>query len=403
MSDANKNLKQILDEEMHFIEPGEEGLQTLRDRLDNAKTTQKTAVSRWNPSRIVATAAGVLLAILIPAASVTAYEYYQSTYRLPQMEQNIAAENMTLENEVTVVDESVGLSMENLQIEWLGQELTGEGAVMKFRLKTKDGSPLITDDPNKAPVFVPLAFENVQLTVGDVTKQFKGIYEPYELLPQDYYIGCTAIADNYSYADFELSVQDSMLSLQGQEMDILLENIAGTYHTFADLQTNGTLADILADTGEGEDLHIVFSEEYPECYIDSYGFVGDSIYENPENLLHIFPKGKNMFTMTVVCDEASKDAIRNMTFQNIDTGLNGSAELDVKELEDGRLRFYYSVNYDGSYMNETYPTKGGTPRDTTMEDLQHLVLKMYTGRVTETILTGTLEEKIRLEDNRTEE
>lgn len=397
MSDANKNLKQILDEEMHFIEPGEEGLQTLRDRLDNAKTTQKTAVSRWNPSRIAATAAGVLLAILIPAASVTAYEYYQSTYRLPRMEQNIAAENMTLENEVTVVDEAVGLSMENLQIEWLGQELTGDGAVMKFRLKTKDGSPLITDDPNKAPVFVPLAFENVQLTVGDVTKQFKGIYEPYELLPQDYYIGCTAIADNYSYADFELSVQDSMLSLQGQEMDILLENIAGTYHTFADLQTNGTLADILAGTGEGEDLHIVFSEEYPDCYIDSYGFVSDSIYENPENLLHIYPKGKNMFTMTVVCDEASKDAIRNMTFQNTDTGLNGSAELDVKELEDGRLRFYYSVNYDGSYMTETYPTKGGTPRDTTMEDLQHLVLKMYSGRVTETIMTGTLEEKIILE------
>ena len=398
MSDANKNLKQILDEEMQFIEPGEEDLQALRDKFDDAKTTQKTKTFRWNSSRIAATAAaGVLLAVLIPAASVTAYEYYQSTYRLPQMEQNIAAENMTLENEVTVVDESVGLSMENLQIEWLGQELTGEGAVMKFRLKTKDGSPLITDDPNKAPVFVPLAFENVQLTVGGETKQFKGIYEPYELLPRDYYIGCTAIADNYSYADFELSVKDTMLQLQGQEIDILLENIAGTYHTFADLQTNGTLADILAGTSEGEDLHIAFSEEYPECYIDSYGFASDSMYENPENLLHIYPKGKNMFTMTVVCDEASKDAIRNMTFQNTDTGLNGSAELDVKELEDGRLRFYYSVNYDGSYMNETYPTKGGTPRDTTMEDLQHLVLKMYSGRVTETIMSGTLEEKIILE------
>lgn len=403
MSDANKNMKQILDEEMRFIEPGEEGLQMLRERLNEKENTKKGA--HWSTLRIAATAAaGVLLAILIPTASVTAYEYYRSTYRLPRMEQNIAAENMTLENDVTVVDEEIGLSMENLQLEWLGQQAVEDGgAVMKFRLKTKDGAPLITDDLNKAPVFVPLAFENVQITVGDVTKQFSGIYEPYQLLPQDYYIGCTAMADNYSYADFELSIRDKSLSLKGQEIEIRLENIAGTYHTFADLKTDGTLEDILAGTSEGEDLHIVFSEEYPDCYIDSYVFVDDSIYENPEKLLHIFPKGKKMFTMTVVCDETSKNTIRNMVFQNVNTGLNGASELDIKELEDGRLRFYYSVNYDGSYMNETYPSKGGTPRDTTMEDLGQLVLKLYEGRKTETIMTGTLEEKIRLEDFQTEE
>ncbi len=392
MSDANKNLKQILDEEMNFIESGEEGLQVLRQRLNETKSTKKP--SHWNASRIAATAAGVLLAILIPTASVTAYEYYRSTYRLPQMEQNIAAENMTLDSEVTVVEEAIGLSMDNLQVEWLGQQAVEGGVVMKFRLESKDGSPLITDAPNKAPVFVPLAFEKVQITVDGVTKQFSGIYQPYELLPQDYYIGCTAMADNYSYADFELSIRDSMLSLQGKEMDLQLENIAGTYHTFADLQANGTLQEILADAPEGENLHIVFSEDYPDCYIDSYGFVDDSIYENPEHLLHIYPHGKKMFTMTVVCDDASKDTLRNMVFQNVNTGFNGASELDIKELEDGRLRFYYSVNYDGSYMNETYPGKGGTPRDTTMEDLGQLVLKLYEGRLTETIMTGTLEEKI---------
>lgn len=395
MSDASKNLKQILDEEINFIEPGEEGLQALRDRLNGSKNTQK--VSYWNTSRIAATAAGVLLAILIPVASVTAYEYYQSTYRLPQMEQNIAAENMTLDREVTVVEEAIGLSMDNLQVKWLGQQMVEDGVVMKFRLESKDGSPLITDDPNKAPVFVPLAFEKVQITVDGVTKQFSGIYQPYELLPQDYYIGCTAMADNYSYADFELSIRDSMLPLQGKEIDLQLENIAGTYHTFGDLQTKGTLQEILADIPEGENLHIVFSEDYPDCYIDSYGFMDDSIYENPEHLLHIYPQGKKMFTMTVVCDDASKDTIRNMTFQNVSTGFNGASELDIKELEDGRLQFYYSVNYDGSYMNETYSSKGGTPRDTTMEDLGQLVLKLYEGRVTETLMTGTLEEKILLE------
>lgn len=388
MSDTGKKMKQILDEEMNFIEPGEEGLKKIQEEA-----------FRRNPLRgIVTAAAGVLLAVLIPTASVTAYEYYRSIYRLPELEQNIAAENMTLDNEVTVVEEAIGLSMDNLQVEWLGQQTVEDGAVMKFRLKTEDGSPLITDDPNKAPIFVPLAFEKVQITAGGVTKQFSGIYQPYELLPQDYYIGCTAMADNYSYADFELSIRDGSLPLQGQEIEIQLENIAGTYHTFEDLKTDGTLEDILAGTPEGENLHIVFSEEYPDCYIDSYGFADDSIYENPENLLHIYPQGKKMFTMTVVCDEVSKDTLRNMTFQNVNTGFNGASELDVKELEDGRLRFYYSVNYDGSYMNETYPSKGGTPRDTTMEDLGQLVLKLYKGRVTETIMTGTLEERILLDE-----
>lgn len=64
-----------------------------------------------------------------------------------------------------------------------------------------------------------------------------------------------------------------------------------------------------------------------------------------------------MFTMTVVCDEASKDTIRNMVFQNINKGFNGIAEMQVKELQDGRLRFYYSVNYDASYVNREEPNK----------------------------------------------
>ena len=397
MSETNKTMKQLLDQELSFIDPDvETGWERLQEK--RRETGRQERAHRWSARRLAVTAAGVLLAILIPTASVTAYEYYRSVYKLPEMEQNIAAENMTLENGVTVVDEEIGLSMENLQIEWLGQQAVEDGAVMKFRLKTKDGSPLITDDLNKAPIFVPLAFENVQITVGDVTKEFSGIYEPYELLPQDYYIGCTAMADNYSYADFELSIRDSELPLQGQEIALRLENIAGTFHTFSDLQTTGTLGDLLADTPEGENLHITFSEEYPDCYIDSYDFVDDSIYENPEHLLHIYPMGKKMFTMTVVCDDAAKDTIRRMVFQNVNTGFNGMAELQIKELEDGRLRFYYSVNYDGSYRNETYPGHGGEPRDTTREDLQQLVLKLYDGRVTETLLTGTMEEKILLED-----
>ena len=98
--------------------------------------------------------------------------------------------------------------------------------------------------------------------------------------------------------------------------------------------------------------------------------------------------------MTVVCDDASKDTIRQMVFQNTNTGLWANVQMPAKELADGRLQFFYSVNYDGSYVNETYKTRGGEKRDTTMEDMQYLVLKLGGKRVIEPVLEGTLEEVI---------
>lgn len=120
----------------------------------------------------------------------------------------------------------------------------------------------------------------------------------------------------------------------------------------------------------------------------------DETYENIEEILHIIPTGKKIFTMTVVCDEESKETIRQMVFQNASTGFCANAEMPVRELEDGRLQFCYSVNYDGSYVNETYESRGGEKRDTTMEDLQQLVLKLGGERVIETLLEGTIEEVI---------
>ena len=50
--------------------------------------------------------------------------------------------------------------------------------------------------------------------------------------------------------------------------------------------------------------------------------------------------------------------------------------------------------WTGSYVNETYASRGGERRDTTMEDLEQLVLKLGGERVIEPILEGTLEEVI---------
>lgn len=400
----NPDIKRILDEEMNSrsIAPDETaGWTALRQKIQTSGQQTATPKPHRYFSKALVTAASVALVVLLPVASVWAYEHYQSIFKVPQIEQNVMVGDASLDDTVTVRNEEIDLSMDNLRIEWLGHSLTDDGALMKFRLWTTDGSPLITDAPDKAPVYVPLAFETVTITAGDVTREFPGVYEPYSLLPQDYYLGCTSIAEDYSSADFELTIHDTSLNLKGQELSVRFTNLDGSFHTFTDLQTSGTLGELLApyadDSAVHEGLHIAFSDAYPECYIDSFGFESDTIFENPEQLLHIYSHGKNMFTMTVVCDDASRDTIRNMVFQNTNTGFNGTSELQVKELDDGRLRFYYSVNYDGSYMTETYPSKGGEPRDTTMDDLQSLVLKLNGTHVTETLRSGSIEEKIILE------
>lgn len=383
-----ENIKEMIDRELDYIEPNlEEGWKMIEEQLDKKKVSSR-ADGRYI-SRI--TAAAIMLAFLIPVGSVAAYAYYWNAYKLPVGEQYIALEKNSSKadiEEVSVVKSS------NLEIEWKDYTFMEDKVVMTFQIKTKDGSQLIMADENKAPLLFPLSFEHVQIGGEGMSKQFSGITDPYEWIDTKAYLGCTSIAEDYTSADFELSVEDSEGRLRGEKISIRLSNLVGVFHKFTDMNTTGTLGELLAGSPEGESLHITFSEEYPDCYIDSYEFVSDEMYENTENILHIYPSDKKIFTMTVVCDEESRNVIRDMAFQNVNTGFNGNAEMQVKELEDGRLRFYYSVNYDGSYVNETYPARGGARRDTTFDDLYHLVLKLGGELVTETVMEGEIEEII---------
>ncbi len=385
-----KNIREIVDNELSFMEKDtDEGLKKLEKKLEKEKIIGKN--NFWHISNFIAAAAILFAIILTSAVSVYAYQYYQGKYKLPKFKQTFFSDETNKRNEIIGAGEIVIGSMDNLLLKWTGWEKGQEGEVITFTLMTKDGTPLIQDAENMAPVFFPISFETLQITANNETVQFSGIHKPYEMLSDNYYLGCTSIAQDYSSADFELSIGDEFANLQGEKITIQLSNLVGTYHVFTDLKTNGTLGDILSDAVEGDNLHIVFSEEYPECYIDSFGFVNDNKFENPKQILHIVPYGKKMFTMTVVCDDKSRDVIQKLVFQNKNTGLNGTAETEVKELSDGRLRFFYSVNYDGSYTDEK------EPRDTTFEDLQQLVLKLDGDYVTQTLLEGTLEEIIILD------
>ncbi len=401
-----ESMKRTLDKELSFVEfDVEEGWEKLQKKIAETEKMDIKKCRKRRMPKVIAIAASVLLVVLLPISSAVAYNQYKRIYHTSNSEQGFLEKENLMESGVTVMESTCSRTMDNLQIEWTGQQLEDDGVILTFRLRTKDGSPLIMDEINKAPVYYPLIFESVKATINGRTKTISGTSGIHE--PNNYgvntnaeklnYIGCTYVAEDYTYADFELSVHDGRFDMEGGEIHIQFNNLLETYLAYENLKTEGTLGDILESTPEGENLHISFSEEFPECYIDSYSFSPDSIYGNPRGLLHIMKYGKKLFTMTIVCDDMSKETIRNLAFQNTITGLDGILEMDVKEEMNGRLRFYYSVNYDGSYSMETRTDQGGEHRDTTFEDLYRLVLKLGKGRVTETVMKGTIEETIVLD------
>lgn len=388
----NHELKERIEQELYFLHPNVEyGWQEIQNEVSK----KRRHMYRMRPAIIVA----ILVAILvIPVGSVAAYGLFQRTYNLPQGKQPIRDEKMILSDNVVEVEEKRdGDSLlKNIELEWTGSYVKGAWGILTFRLKTVDGTPLIKDEPNKAPILFPLTFEQVIIKGNETVKAFNGYIPPHESIPNDYYLACTWIAEDLTSAEFELKLQNAIFDINNNDITIRLKNLMGIYHGFEDIDTTGTLGEILSTQEQGEGLHIEFSEEYPECYIDSYQFVSDKEYIDTERCW-IIPTGKKMFMMTVKCDEASKDTIRHMVLQNVNTGFCATAEMPVRELEDGRLEFYYSVNYDGSYVNETYTSRGGERRDTTMEDLNQLVIKLGGKRIVEPILEGTMEAVITIE------
>lgn len=390
----NQRLKDCIEQELNFIQPDVE--RGWREIQDKAHEKKKRHIYQIRPVIVMAI---LLIIIVIPVGSTAAYELFQRTYHLPIGKQKTTNEDILMTDNVVTVEQNreQNALFENIEIEWTGSYVKDELAIISFRMKTVDGTPLIKDEENKAPILYPLTFEEIFVSGNGKTKLFEGYILPYELIPEDYYIGCTWISEDLSSAEFELKLQNGIFDIQNNDITIQFKNMLGIFHGFTDMNTTGTLGEILSTEAPGEGLHILFSEDYPECYIDSYGFVSDETYENIEEILHIIPTGKKIFTMTVVCDEESKETIRQMVFQNANTGFCANAEMPVRELEDGRLQFYYSVNYDGSYVNKTYESRGGEKRDTTMEDLQQLVLKLGGERVIETLLEGTIEEVISID------
>lgn len=271
---------------------------------------------------------------------------------------------------------------ENLVVEWGKYAATSHEAYISVTIKSKDGSPILEESENSVPINTSAEFNALYVTMDGETKKFLPVHRygeddstltigEYRKENGEEQIGMkwsgvdckqfpVNMAEDLSSVTFEIQYSNYDVDLEGKEIEFKLENFHVNYCNFEEIGVQMTMADLLEGKKSGEDK-IYFSDKYPECYIDSFGFSSEEEFYD----------GKSFFYMTVVCDEASKEDMKALAFQSMITGLD--AQYETEELEDGKIFIKYAVSRDFAY-NEI--TNGGkSPIDTTEEHLADLILK----------------------------
>ncbi|MGN0161679.1 MAG: hypothetical protein ACI4AQ_09860, partial [Lachnospiraceae bacterium] len=170
-----------------------------------------------------------------------------------------------------------------------------------------------------------------------------------------------SVADDLSGITFEIQYSNYDVDLEGKEIEFALENPMIKYQDFEDIGVQMTVADLLTGKTPGEDK-IYFSEKYPKCYIEDFGFTKEEGFYD----------ASDYFFMTIACDEASKEDMKKLVLQNVITGL--WSQYETAELEDGRIQVKYAATLDAAYDDITHGAC--EPIDTTWEHLEKLKLKI---------------------------
>lgn len=378
---------------------------------------------------------------MVSVVTVFGYEYFVRMYQadVPEKYQEHLNEAKTdapvYEVEDTKKEERVENNNQNIVVEWGKYSVTNHEAYVNVTVTSVDGTPILEETYNKAPLMASLDIGKISVMLDGEKKTFfdVGILEQLtgctESLEEDdetlvvceggnIGVGCTAnlvdFSEDLTSFTYEIHYQNYDVDLSGKEIVIELENFCAEYYVFEDLENKGTVADLISGgiesditestvcTGESTTIvfeegdlkglestivekhgvhlnpgknKIYFSEQYPECYIDSFGFLpNEDGYD-----------GKKEFYMTIVCDDKSKEELKNITFQSTITGYD-AVRKNTFELSDGRLQCNYTVNWDKAYNDIN--GRGSTPIDTTIEHLKTVVLKKSCERKWEIFAEG---------------
>lgn len=357
--------------------------------------------------------------MVLSVASVMGVEYFQRKYKtiIPRsISGHFNSDSDAVSNMKDVItsqksgisDKTAGVKdmSDRYNLTWEEYTSTEHAIRAKIILQSKDGSPVLTENENKTPVFTSIGFdktevkgENSILNVKEVGNIRIGDKYTEEIIAGEYHfrengrnitgrgirVKLTDISDDLSRLELELLYENYDTNLDNENITITLGNLISDYYEFEDMGVKDSIGKVIS-SGKAEtefldggiedgmykgylpkgDNRIVFSDKYPDCYIDNFGFVQSDLHNNTQ------------FAISFVCDEASKNDFKQLAMQSDITGYDVCTK--IYEHEDGRIELLYDVNYDESYVNEYYRTKKDKDTDnniydTTMEHLEHLYLK----------------------------
>lgn len=416
-------VKYKVDEELSFLSADdnmwtkilEKSDETLGERTDNLISREYFAKrGRLGSKRSIKTVVKVSIIaatlMVLSVASVLGVEYFQRKYKtiIPRSISghfNSDSDAVSDMNDVItsqksgMIDKAAGVKdmSDRYNITWEEYTSTEHAIRAKIILQSKDGSPVLTENENKTPVFTSIGFdktevkgENSILNAKDVGNIDVGVIIGNDrvVTGKGISVRLTDISDDLSRLELELLYQNYDTNLDNENITITLGNLISDYYEFEDMGVKDSIGKLIS-SGKAEtefldggidhhamykgylpkgDNRIAFSDKYPDCYIDNFGFVQNNLQD----------RNNTQFVISFVCDEASKDDFKQLAMQSDITGYDVCTK--IYEHEDGRIELLYDVNFDKSYENEYYRTQkdkitNNNITDTTMEHLEHLYIK----------------------------
>lgn len=410
------DIKEKIDRELWHITAEDKNFQEILRRAEMEGRSDPPARKKRKYGLKVAVLVAAIT--ILSTGSVFGYEYIRSRFNPPAVFNN-PLDNAQPDAPVFEFEDKTGVEKNApvLTVEWNKYTVDEHHAYFDITVKSKDGSPIMEETDLKAAFTNTLAFDRVSITLDGITKMYSGSSGSTAVINGENSTGsscwmrCVGHSEDFSSLDMVIEYTNYDVCLPGKEIMLKLENIRGEYMYVESIGTDKTLGELLengipaqssdfvpCDTEEIESggytynvdfnyelkqgkNQIYFSNQYPQCYIDNYGFAERKT------------DGAMSFFMTVVCDETSKAELKQMCFQSTISGW-GMTDF-VKELEDGRLQFQYNVNNDLAYWDIH---DGGIKHiDTTMEHINTLLLRKNFLRKEELITEGNWENKLLLD------
>lgn len=373
------DIKTKLDSELKEIVADEGRFADIMERVKEEQYDGGSVRRQGKAPKSVKTmfrAAFIAAAIMICSA-VTVFAVIKSRYRqepvgkytnhFEQSESN----PMIIDVDQSKTSEQLNSADDKIIVTW-GEYITnGHELYVNVTLKSKDGSPIMVEENNLVPNKMSLSPEKVYVTVDGKKSCFiKGAKfgEDDRTIVAGGYggnvitgIGCmwyaTSVADDLSSATIEIQYSNYDVELYGRDIKFELENMDMYYCNFEDVCGQTTVAGLLEGKEAGKDK-VHFSDVYPDCYIEDFGFVKDEAY------------GKQAFYMTFA-GENINEAMEKMCLQSTITGLTTMEEKIT--LPDGRIQMLYVVTRDKAY--DEIVDGGMEPMDTEWSHLEKVILK----------------------------